>query len=135
MRDATHSEESLRYLRALADPDRLKIVQALRGGARSVGDVCRELGSPIANVSHHLRALKDVGIVSAIKRGRFVIYRLNHVGESRDSGTHVLDFGCCRIEFGEGRAAPSVSASRPEDQALRMLNRIVGRRSPTGEGR
>src|SRR3954469_13968292 len=90
---ASKPDRSLRYLRALGDADRLKIVQALRDGPKSVGDICKDLASPMANVSHHLHALKDAGIVSASKRGRFVIYRLNHVAESRRSGTHVLDFG------------------------------------------
>jgi DNA-binding transcriptional ArsR family regulator len=121
-------EEPLPYLRALGDPDRLKIVQALRDGPKSVGDICKELAAPIANVSHHLHALKDVGVVSARKRGRFVIYELNHVAESREAGTHVFDFGCVRIEFGEGRGgAPSVRATRPEDEALMILNRMVGK--------
>jgi DNA-binding transcriptional ArsR family regulator len=122
-------DESLPYLRALGDPDRLKIVQALRDGPKSVGDICKALAAPIANVSHHLHALKDVGVVSARKRGRFVIYELNHVAESREAGTHVFDFGCVRIEFGEGRTTPSVHATRPEDEALMFLNRMVGKAS------
>jgi DNA-binding transcriptional ArsR family regulator len=126
-RQATRPQEPLPYLRALGDPDRLKIVQALREGPRSVGDICKELAAPIANVSHHLHALKDVGVVSARKRGRFVIYELNHLSESRAAGTHVFDFGCVRIEFGEGRGgAPSVRATRPEDEALMILNRMIG---------
>ena len=131
----THNDddEALRYLRALGDPDRLKIVQALRTGPKSVSDVCRELASPMANVSHHLHALKDAGIVSASKRGRHVIYRLDHVVETGDAGTHVLDFGCCRIEFGGGREMPRLSsAPRTQDQALMFLNRVLGNASVTG---
>ena len=127
---ATHNDDSeaLRYLRALGDPDRLKIVQALRNGPKSVSAVCRELASPMANVSHHLHALKDAGVVSASKRGRNVIYRLDHVVETGHAGTHVLDFGCCRIEFGPGRE-PSVSMPGSENQALSFLNRVLGRQS------
>jgi DNA-binding transcriptional ArsR family regulator len=124
-RRETRPQEPLPYLRALGDSDRLKIVQALRDGPKSVGDICKELASPMANVSHHLHALKEVGVVSARKRGRFVIYALNHVAESREAGTHVFDFGCVRIEFGKGRATPSVRATRPEDDALQILNRMV----------
>lgn len=132
-RQSTRPQEPLPYLRALGDPDRLKIVEALRDGPKSVGGICKELGAPIANVSHHLHALKDVGVVSARKRGRFVIYELNHVAESREAGTHVFDFGCVRIEFGEGRgAAPSVRATRPEDEALMILNRMIGTAGAAG---
>jgi ArsR family transcriptional regulator len=149
----THNDDSeaLRYLRALGDPDRLKIVQLLRAGPKSVSDVCRELASPMANVSHHLHALKDAGVVSASKRGRNVIYRLDHVVETGDAGTHVLDFGCCRVEFvehpgGAGGPAGAAAAVTPSagDQALFMLNRILGQvpaptsraaASPTGTRR
>ena len=58
-REARPPQEPLPYLRALGDPDRLKIVQALRDGPKSVGDICKELAAPIANVSHHLHALKE----------------------------------------------------------------------------
>jgi DNA-binding transcriptional ArsR family regulator len=128
MSDAFHSEESLRYLRALGDPDRLKIVQSLRSGPKSVGEICRALDSPIANVSHHLRMLKDVGMVSARKRGRFVIYELNHVAQPSHAGTHLLDFGCCRVEFVESSEDDAGAAASPrvEDQALLILNRILG---------
>src|SRR5688500_17984496 len=111
MPDASHPDESLPYLRALGDPERLRIVQFLRNGPKSVSEVCRELDSPMPNVSHHLNALKDVGIVSAHKRGRHVIYQLEHVADARG-----LDFGCCRIEFGER----SADAARPQDDALAM---------------
>jgi DNA-binding transcriptional ArsR family regulator len=133
MNDPSPSEKSLRYLRALGDPDRLKIVQILRAGPKSVGDISRELNSPLANVSHHLGMLKEVGIVTATKRGRFVIHELNHNIESRLAGTHMLDFGCCRIEFGEGK--PEQQA-RPTDmdQALQIINQILGR-APASENR
>lgn len=130
-----HADDSLRYLRALGDPDRLHIVQLLRIEPKSVGDICRTLRSPIANVSHHLRMLKEAGIVSAVKRGRFVIYRLNHVVAAAEAGTHVLDFGCCRVEFAESRVrggarAKSKKSQTVNDQALLILNRILGQMPP-----
>ena len=132
MHGSSHSEESLRYLRALGDPDRLHIVQELRSGPRSVGELCRALGSPIANVSHHLKTLKDADIVSARRKGRFVIYRLKHLVETPRPGTDLLDFGCCRVEFGEGRDATLVGAGgagggqRMDEQAMRVLHSILG---------
>src|SRR5688500_6293120 len=126
MHDPSHSEESLRYLRALGDPDRLQIVLSLRAGPKSVGEICRELNSPIANVSHHLKTLKDADIVSASRKGRFIIYRLKHLVETPRPGTHLLDFGCCRVEFGEGRDATLVGGPRMDEQALRVLNSILG---------
>src|SRR4051812_45495012 len=134
MREPIHTDESLRYLRALGDPDRLHIVQVLQAGPKSVGEICRALASPIANVSHHLRTLKDAGVVSARRKGRFVIYHLEHVVQTPRPGTHLLDFGCCRIEFGEGKGASLVTGDRPDEQALRVLNQIMGR-EPAGRGK
>src|SRR5687767_15483709 len=118
MQDAS-PDESLRYLRALGEPERLRIVQCLRTGPKSVSEVCRELGSPMPNVSHHLGALKEAGIVTASKRGRHVIYQLQHVVAG-----HALDFGRFRIELDDAAVATSsAEASRAEHQALAMLNR------------
>src|SRR3954449_1607163 len=89
--------------------------------------MCGGLASPMANVSHHLGSLKDAGIVSARRKGRFVIYQLEHVVQTPRPGTHLLDFGCCRIEFGDGKGASLVSDDRPDEQALRVLNQIMGR--------
>jgi ArsR family transcriptional regulator len=102
MQDRLRSTECSRYLKALGDPDRLKIVQCLQAGPKSVGELTKELRNRIANVSHHLGLLRQAGVVTSNKRGRFVIYELaadirRHEGKS---ALDVLDFGCCRIELG-----------------------------------
>jgi DNA-binding transcriptional ArsR family regulator len=63
-----------------------------------VGEITRALESPIANVSHHLGALKSAGLVTAQKQGRFVVYAL--APEILRQGS--LDFGCCRLQLGKG---------------------------------
>ena len=102
MRDKLNSDECSRYLKALADPERLKIVQCLQAGPRSVGDISRELGAPVGNVSHHLKQLRTAGLVTASRKGRFIVYSLS--GDlARGAGKSplkVLEFGCCRIELG-----------------------------------
>jgi hypothetical protein len=103
-----------------------------------VGDLSKKLALPMANVSHHLHALRDAGVVSARKRGRFVIYELSHVvADPRQAGTHVFDFGCVRIEFAQGRtgSSPSGREMRPEDQALMILNRVIGMAPPAASGK
>ena len=54
-------------LSALAEPNRLKIVELLRDGPRSVGEIVERLGLPQPQVSKHLRVLELAGLVS---RGR-----------------------------------------------------------------
>ncbi|HZK79768.1 MAG TPA: metalloregulator ArsR/SmtB family transcription factor [Humisphaera sp.] len=108
MRDQLKSSECSRYLKAIADPDRLKLIQCLGVGPRHVGDLTRELHKPIANVSHHLGLLKNAGIVNATKKGRFVLYTLapRFLRQASQSPLNVLDFGCCRLELGAKDKAP-----------------------------
>ena len=101
MRDQLRSSRCCKFLKALAEPDRLKIVQCLQDGPKSVGAVARALRTPVANASHHLCLLKRAGLVSARKQGRYVMYTLAAtVLRQRPSAPDVLDFGCCRIELG-----------------------------------
>lgn len=62
--------------KALADPTRLRVLNALRGGARTVGDVVAATGVSQPNVSRHLQLLLAVGLVSRRKRGLYVHYAL-----------------------------------------------------------
>jgi DNA-binding transcriptional ArsR family regulator len=103
MRDQFRSMKCAEYLKAVADPDRLKIIQCLQSGPKSVGEICRELNTVIANVSHHLKLLKAAGLVCNRKAGRFVIYSLDSrfVRQTSRSKLNTLDFGCCRLELGE----------------------------------
>jgi ArsR family transcriptional regulator len=103
MRDKLNSAECSKYLRALADPDRLKIVQCLQSGPKTVGELCAQLNAQVGNISHHLKQLRIAGVACGEKRGRFVIYSLAPEllrGASRNP-LNVLEFGCCRIELGE----------------------------------
>lgn len=62
--------------KALAEPARLQILNALRGGEMTVGELvdATELGQ--ANVSKHLQLLYSLGFVSRRKEGLFVHYAL-----------------------------------------------------------
>lgn len=62
--------------KGLADPKRLLIINVLRDGEMSVGDICEELELPQANVSQHLAIMRERGLVRARKDGQFVFYSL-----------------------------------------------------------
>jgi DNA-binding transcriptional ArsR family regulator len=49
---------------ALADPTRLRIVEALRAGERQVGELVEQAGVHQSGVSRHLRILHEAGFVS-----------------------------------------------------------------------
>jgi len=61
----------------LADPKRLAILDALRGGERSVGDLSDYLELPQPNVSQHLSVLREKGLVKARRDGQRVMYEVS----------------------------------------------------------
>ena len=61
---------------ALAEPSRLRIVELLRTGPRSVGEITEELGIRQPQVSKHLRVLGDSGLVAGEAVARQRIYHL-----------------------------------------------------------
>lgn len=104
MRDRLQSSKCARYLKALADPDRLKLVQGLQSGPKTVTELALLLGKELANVSHHLGVLRHAGLVLDEKEGKFVIYRLHpDLFRSKEPGqaTDVFDLGCCRLELND----------------------------------
>lgn len=62
--------------RALAEPARLHIMQALRAGEQSVGALVEATGLGTANVSKHLQLLHAAGFVTRRKEGLYVYYGL-----------------------------------------------------------
>ena len=97
MAESLQPERCARMLKALADPERLRIVDCLRQGPRNVSDIAALLDAEIVNVSHHLGVLRNAGLVLDEKQGRFVVYRL-HPDIVQPSGEH-LNLGCCRLEI------------------------------------
>jgi DNA-binding transcriptional ArsR family regulator len=101
MKDVLSSKECAERLKALADADRLRIVQVLRSGPKNVSEIAQALEAEIANVSHHLQILKREKLVETEKQGRFVVYRLHpdvFAAEKAASGD-CLDLGCCKLEL------------------------------------
>ncbi|HVS37309.1 MAG TPA: metalloregulator ArsR/SmtB family transcription factor [Gemmataceae bacterium] len=102
MKDALEPNRCARMLRALADPERLRIISCLRDGPRNVSQLAALLGVEIVNVSHHLGVLRHAGVVLDEKQGRFVLYRLHpdvfHPPAGALNAEH-LDLGCCRLEM------------------------------------
>jgi DNA-binding transcriptional ArsR family regulator len=66
----------LETLKALAEPNRLHIVELLRDGPRPVGDMVQRLHLRQPQVSKHLRVLSDAGLVDARVDAQRRIYTL-----------------------------------------------------------
>ena len=80
--------------KALADPTRVSIVNRLAAGECCVCDLTAvfELSQP--TVSHHLRILRDTGLVEAERRGTSALYRLvpDAIDRLRDAFTAPVDW-------------------------------------------
>lgn len=63
-----------RRFRLLGEPFRLRLLQALEPGERSVGDLVRELDGNQPNVSKHLQLMHDAGVVSRRREGNSIYY-------------------------------------------------------------
>ncbi|MFL5755938.1 MAG: ArsR/SmtB family transcription factor [Chloroflexota bacterium] len=69
-----------RVVSALADPTRLSILEKLRGGPRSVGEIANDMPVSRPAVSQHLKVLKDVGLVADRSVGTRRIYYIDPKG-------------------------------------------------------
>ena len=75
---STPLEVKARLFRALGDPSRLAVLEALRNGARCVSELVTLTGLSQPNVSGHLSFVRDCGLVDREQRGRFAYYSLSH---------------------------------------------------------
>jgi DNA-binding transcriptional ArsR family regulator len=101
-------------LKALADPERLKIVTSLLRGEKSVSSLADELNLPIDNVSHHLRVLRAARLVQTQRQGKFVIYSLAEDVVASNLNSHVsktIDLGCCQLDLVQVNL-PSIQSRR-----------------------
>lgn len=87
------NERLAAMFKALGDPTRLRIFQALRccpdaveiddtgacrpAGSLSVGEVCCRMDQPMSTISHHLKELRIAGLIRTEKRGRSIYCSIN----------------------------------------------------------
>lgn len=83
-------------LKVLADPTRLSVMEILMKGPQNVGQINEQLGLDQSLLSHHLKVLRDAGLVISERDGKCVRYALApEVAGSEQS----LDLGCCALTF------------------------------------
>lgn len=64
-------------LRALADPIRREILDMLRGGRMSAGEITERFDVTAAAISRHLSVLKEADLIRDTREGKFIFYDLN----------------------------------------------------------
>jgi|UniRef100_UPI0040487F06 ArsR family transcriptional regulator, arsenate/arsenite/antimonite-responsive transcriptional repressor len=70
------ADQARQLLKALADPVRLQVVQALAGGERCVCDLTGDLELAQSKLSFHLKVMREAGLIEARVEGRWIYYRL-----------------------------------------------------------
>lgn len=80
-------------LQALATPSRLLILTALRQRPYPVGELAAAVGMEQSAVSHQLRLLRALGLVTGRRDGRRIVYRLydDHVAQLLDQAVHHIE--------------------------------------------
>lgn len=64
-------------LRALSDPIRREILNLLKNGRMSAGDISERFEVTGASISRHLSVLKDADLIRDKREGKFIYYELN----------------------------------------------------------
>ncbi|MBQ7296148.1 MAG: winged helix-turn-helix transcriptional regulator [Clostridia bacterium] len=64
-------------LKALADPIRREILNMLKGGRMSAGEITDRFEVTGASISRHLSVLKDADLIRDTREGKFIYYELN----------------------------------------------------------
>lgn len=70
-------EVKAKLFRVLGHPARVRILELLRDGERSVGTLQAELGLDSGGTSQHLAALRAIGLVTSRREGTSVFYRVD----------------------------------------------------------
>lgn len=100
MMKSRDSSECAKFLKVLGDESRLKIVQLLLQGERSVSQIVNSLELAQPQVSHHLSILRSSGLVDTRREGNkvinFVHPEIKFMLKKKEIG---IDLGCCSIKF------------------------------------
>jgi ArsR family transcriptional regulator len=96
-----------RRFAALAEPMRLRLIQALLGGEKNVTELVEATGATQANVSRHLQTLIAAHILSRRKEGLQVFYRV-----SDPTIPKLCDLVCGSLEKALSRQAGHLGAGR-----------------------
>lgn len=100
LKDEQRAKQCAELLKAVADPDRLRLIQALRERSQSVSDLSALLDKDIGNVSHHLKVLRKQELVTTRREGKMIIYSLAESVTASKGDKHTgIELGCCRLEL------------------------------------
>ena len=64
-------------LKALSDPTRREILNLLKNGKQSAGEITEHFDITAAAISRHLSVLKEADLIEDTREGKFIFYELN----------------------------------------------------------
>ena len=99
LRDGAHFQNIADIFRQLVDPNRIRIFWLLCHCEECVVNIAAMVDMSSPAVSHHLRVLKDSGLLSSRREGREVYYRASDAAQSRllhEMIEQVMDVACPR---------------------------------------
>ena len=111
---STLMDPDVRLLQALADPTRLAIVRELASAAEVCAcdlTVCCDVRQP--TVSHHLKVLREAGVVESERRGTWIYYRLAPAAAGRLQSLAVELSGAGQLIPVSALLRPSTGATWP----------------------
>ena len=104
-RAATDLDRAVTLFHALSDATRLSIIEMLRDGERCVCELQDELDAAQSRLSFHLRVLKDAGLISDRRDGRWSYYAI-----APGALSEVHDLVVAMQPVNNGRALPQVGS-------------------------
>lgn len=90
-----------RKLKVLSDSTRLAVMELLIQKPSHVGPLVEALGVEQSLLSHHLRVLREAGLVVADRDGKSVLYSL--APDVRADSKEAINLGCCQLLFKPGQ--------------------------------
>lgn len=91
--------------RAMADPTRRRILQLLRGGERTAGELAGHFAISKPSLSHHFAVLKQADLIGSRREGQQIVYFLNT--------TVVEDLLSVVWDLFSGKPAPAAGGGDP----------------------
>jgi len=85
-------------LKVLADETRLAVLHLLMDKPRHVGELVEQLNVEQSLMSHHLKVMREAGIVESRRDGKAVLYDVAPSLRPTQS-LDVVDLGCCKLSF------------------------------------
>jgi DNA-binding transcriptional ArsR family regulator len=95
--------------KALSHPVRRRIIEMLRAGPKTSGDIASAFDMSWPTITGHLNALKEAGLVSPERSGQTIRYRLD-ISAVEEALAFLLDVA------GAGRGSPGPAGPHPSEE-------------------